>query len=259
VLNGIILADINSEAIRRWVEEAALTIATANNNNDEDKLHKNNNSTTSLPASWLLSLNNKIAEANSLGLLTSNLRNLHHLKYPDFSKDLVKSPRINGDRTSPFEKPSPEDKSRPSSRGSPHVDGDKSPGWANWWGARSPNYGQLPKGPPRDDQPLDFSVANKFKPKMTISQTKTLINNLQNGHGKKSREHRKLKSVRHRHSPVQSATSSSSTASEDEGVGPPTESPGPPAALRGENGKIHNIILHANIRLIIIVVEKKYL
>lgn len=258
-----ILADINNDAIRRWVEEAALTIATSNNNNDEDKLHKNNNKSppgstiSNLPASWLLNLNNKLAEAGGLSLLAGNLRNYQHLKFPEYpAKDIPKSPRINGERVSPFEKTSPDEKSSPSSRESPHIvpDGDKSPVWANWWAGRSPNYGRHPLEAamppllpaPRDDQPLDFSVANKFKPKMTNSQTKTLLNSLQNGHGKKSREGRRLKSGRHRHSPVQSATSSSSTGSEDEGVGPPSstvESPGPPGPLRGETGEYTNTLL----------------
>lgn len=175
------------------------------------------------------------------------------------------SPRVTYE-SSLNETPPAEEKSDKSEKSS-------SPIWPAWWSNRNPSpSGQTPKAPvdaslpssgvgtripmpmlvhphPRSHdeqpQPLDFSVSTKnlakFKPKMTISQTKTLINNLQNGHLhlKKNHSHRvknnNNNNNRHRHS--FKSSSSSSAGSEDEGVGPPSstvESPGP---LRGENGE----------------------
>lgn len=153
-------------------------------------------------------------------------------------------------RSSPNEATPNEDKSDKSS----------SPIWPAWWSTRNPSPSGKASGdsptaaagsktpmpmlvhPPQrsqDEQPLDFSVSTKnlakFKPKMTISQTKTLINNLQNGHLNLKKNHSHSVNNRHRHS--YKSSSSSSAGSEDEGAGPPSstvESPGP---LRGESGE----------------------
>ncbi|KAK6636226.1 hypothetical protein RUM43_009884 [Polyplax serrata] len=326
-INSTILADLNNEAIRRWVEEAALTIATGNNNNiDESKLGKNNNNNNnnnkspvdgklaqenaklgaqlnSLPASWFLNLNNKLVEAGNLGLIAGNIRNYHHHlagKLSELSGKAVDVPRIlpepgDGNRLSPGS--IGEGKSSPSSRESPlggtyessptgtlteerpeDTKSSPSPIWPAWWSSRNPSPSNLlskssqespgrglmpmlvhpPSHRSHDDQPLDFSVStknpSKFKPKMTISQTKALISNLQNGHLnlKKTHSHRLINnnnnnhhinnntntnSVRHRQS--FKSSSSSSAGSEDEGVGPPSSSLGSPGPLQGDTGKLN--------------------
>lgn len=171
------------------------------------------------------------------------------------------SPRIAYDSLN--ETPPTEEKSSDKSEKS------SSPVWPAWWSNRIPSpTGQQTKTPidsslppssgvgarnpmpmlvhpplrSHDDQPqpLDFSVPTKnlekFKPKMTISQTKTLINNLQNGHlnSRKNHSHR-VNNNRHKHS--FKSSSSSSAGSEDEGVGPPGSAVDSPGPLRGESGE----------------------
>lgn len=195
---------------------------------------------------------------------------------PGFPKNPSPGSACEG-KSSPSSRESPVGLYESSPNGTPteeKIDEKCSPSaiWPAWWSTRNPSPSNLlaksslesparaqtqmlVRSPLRSHedqhQPLDFSVSTKnltkFKPKMTISQTKILINNLQNGHLnlKKTHSHslnnnnhninNKNNSVRHRRS--FKSSSSSSAGSDDESVEPQI-TVGSPGPLSGETGKI---------------------